>query len=93
MQIIKKAWNGMKAVCNKVVEKGQALVTATVAGVGTMLGLSKPAEAAPPDLTSLTTAVDFSTVTTAVLAVAAALIVVYIAWKGAKMVISAVRGG
>lgn len=62
----------------------------------TALGLSfaaLPAMAAPPDLTSLTTAVDFSTVTTAVLAVAAALIVVYIAWKGAKMVISAVRGG
>lgn len=62
----------------------------------TALGLSfasLPAMAAPPDLTSLTTAVDFSTVTTAVLAVAAALIVVYIAWKGAKMVLSAVRGG
>lgn len=62
----------------------------------TALGLSfasLPAVAAPPDLTSLTTAVDFSTVTTAILAVAAALIVVYIAWKGAKMVISAVRGG
>lgn len=51
------------------------------------------AHAAPPDLTTLTAAVDFSTVTTAILGVAAALIVVYIAWKGAKMVIAAVRGG
>ena len=60
------------------------------------LGLSligSSAFAAPVDLTALTTAVDFSTTTTAILSVAAALIVVYIAWKAAKMVISAVRGG
>lgn len=49
--------------------------------------------AAPVDLSSLTTAVDFSSTTTAILGVSAALIVVYIAWKAAKMVISAVRGG
>lgn len=48
--------------------------------------------AAGPDMTSLTTAVDFGTVTTAVLGVAAAVIVVYIAWKGAKLVVGAVRG-
>jgi len=48
--------------------------------------------AAGPDMSNLTTAVDFGTVTTAVLAVAAALIVVYIAWKGAKLVVGAVRG-
>lgn len=51
------------------------------------------AHAVGPDLSTLTAAVDFSTVTTAVLGVAAALIVVYIAWKGAKMVLAAVRGG
>lgn len=62
----------------------------TVAGLTCISG---SALAAPPDLTTLTAAVDFSTVTTAVLGVAAALIVVYIAWKGAKMVIAAVRGG
>lgn len=50
------------------------------------------AHAVGPDLTSLTTAVDFGTVVAAVLGVAAAVIVVYIAWKGAKMVVSAVRG-
>ena len=54
---------------------------------------SLPVLAVGPDLSTLTTAVDFGTVTTAILGVAAALIVVYIAWKGAKMVISAVRGG
>lgn len=50
------------------------------------------AQAVPVDLTSLSTAVDFSSTTTAVLGVAAALIVVYIAWKAAKMVIGALRG-
>lgn len=48
--------------------------------------------AAGPDLTAVTTAVDFGTVTTAILGVAAAVVVVYLAWKGAKMVIAAVRG-
>lgn len=54
-----------------------------------LFGLS--AQAAGPDLSTVTTAVDFGTVTTALLGVAAAMIVVYIAWKGAKMVIAAVR--
>lgn len=49
--------------------------------------------AVPPDLTTLTTAVDFSTATDAILTVAAALIVVYIAIKAAKFVINMVRGG
>lgn len=48
--------------------------------------------AAGPDLSTITAAVDFGTVTTALLGVGAAIIVVYIAWKGAKMVISAVKG-
>lgn len=62
-----------------------------VAAALSLLGLT--AHAAGPDLTTITAAVDFGTVTTAVLGVAASLIVVYIAWKGAKMVIAAVRGG
>lgn len=66
-------------------------VKSSVLGGLALVGSS--AFAAGPDLTSLTTAIDFGTVTTAVLGAAAALIVVYIAWKGAKMVISAVRGG
>lgn len=49
------------------------------------------AHAAALDLSSLTTAVDFSSVTTAVLAVAASLMVVYIAWKASGLVIAAVR--
>lgn len=74
-----------------MLKKLQLFVLGLLALVFSLIG--GPALAVPPDLTSLTSAVDFSTVTTAILAVAAALIVVYIAWKGAKMVIAAVRGG
>ena len=45
-----------------------------------------------PDLSSLTAAVDFSTVITAILVVAAALTVVYVTFKGAKLVMTAVKG-
>lgn len=51
------------------------------------------AMAAPVDLTPLTAAVDFSTATAAILTVAGALIVVYIAIKATKFVINMVRGG
>ncbi|MCD4500159.1 major capsid protein [Chromobacterium vaccinii] len=45
-----------------------------------------------PDLTPLTSAVDFGTVITAVLAIAGLLAGVYVAIKGAKIVIGMVRG-
>ena len=50
------------------------------------------AHAAGPDLTSLTSQVDFSTVAAAILAVAGSIVGVYLTWKGAKMVIQAVKG-
>jgi hypothetical protein len=68
-------------------------VGATVLATLGLFGMAGSAIAAGPDLTSLTTAVDFGTVTTAVLSVAAALIVVYIAWKGAQLVLAAVKRG
>lgn len=58
-----------------------------------LIGASGSVLAAGPDMSSLSSAIDFGTVVTAVLAAAAALIVVYIAWKGAKLVIGAVKGG
>ena len=45
-----------------------------------------------PDLTPLTSVVDFGTVITAVLAIAGLLAGVYVAIKGAKIVIGMVRG-
>ena len=48
---------------------------------------------AGPDLSVVTAMVDFSTVVEAVLLVAVAVVYVYVVWKGAKMLIAAVRGG
>ncbi len=46
---------------------------------------------AGPDLSVLVAAVDFETITIAVLAVFVAVSYPYMAWKGAKMVIAAVQ--
>jgi len=48
---------------------------------------------AGPDLSVITAVVDFGSVVGAVLGVAAALIVAFVAQKGARMVLDAVRGG
>jgi len=74
-----------RSLRNRTIGQAGVVASATI--------LAQQAMAAGPDLSTVTAAVDFGTVTTAVLGVAAALIVVYIAWKGAKMVIAAVKGG
>lgn len=66
-----------------------AVVAAAVAAASAAV----PALAAPPVLTDLTAAVDFSTAGAAVLAVGASLIVVYITIKAAGFVIGMVRRG
>lgn len=48
---------------------------------------------AGPDLSAVTAMVDFSTAVEAVLYVAVALVYVYVAVKGVKMILAAVRGG
>lgn len=50
------------------------------------------AMAAGPDLSPLTSAVDFGTVTTAVLSIAGLLAVVYVAVKGASIGLAMLRG-
>jgi hypothetical protein len=67
-------------------------VSAVTAAVGTM-AVSIPAFAAGtgPDFTTLSSAVDFSTAVTAVMAVAAAVVTVLIAVRGAKFVLAMVR--
>lgn len=54
-------------------------------------GASSAAFAAGPDMTGLTGAVDFGTVTTAVLAIAGLLAVVYVAQKGASIGLSMLK--
>jgi hypothetical protein len=78
-------WRFLKGFIMNLRTRFAAVVSAAAAPLS--------AFAAGPDLTTLTTAVDFGTVTTAILGVSAALIVVYIAWKGASLVIGAVRRG
>lgn len=67
-------------------------VRAAVAVAGA-LAVEAHAAATPPDFSTLTSGIDFSTVTTGILAVAATLITVYVAIKGAKILMSMVRGG
>ena len=49
------------------------------------------AQAAGPDMTGLTGAVDFGTVTTAILAIAGLLAVVYVAMKGSSLGLSMLK--
>lgn len=69
------------------ISKSLALLGASALGL-----IASSAQAEPVDLTTLTAAVDFSTVITAILAVAAIMVGVYVAWKAAKMVIAAIKG-
>lgn len=82
----------VRSFCKTVSNKVAALVATGTAVVASVVA-PKEAMAVPVDLTAVTSAVDFSTVITALLLVAAALAGVYIAWKGAKMILSAIRGG
>lgn len=70
---------------NKNIQRGLALVGA--------LGFSAmaSAQAAGPDMSGLTSAVDFGTVVTAIMAIAGMLAVVYVAIKGARIGLSMIR--
>lgn len=63
---------------------------AAVAAAAALVAI--PSWATPPDYTTLTGAIDLSTTSEAILAVAALLMVVYTAWKGAKMIIRMFKG-
>lgn len=71
---------------NKNIQRGLALVGAF--GLSAMTS----AHAAGPDMSGLTTAVDFGTVTTAIMAIAGLLAVVYVAIKGARIGLSMLKG-
>lgn len=67
-----------------------AVRSLVAAGAATVAGT---ALADGPDLSPLTSAVDFGTVTVAVLSIAGLLAVVYVAVRGAKIGLSMLRGG
>lgn len=60
--------------------------------VGLGLLASQAFALAPATLADLTTGISFADVSLAILAVAALLIAVYVTWKGAHMVVRAVKG-
>ena len=71
----------------------QVRTLVTVALLAVSLAIAAPAAfALPPDFTSLTTAIDMSTTSAALLLAASALIGVYILWKGANMIMGAFKG-
>lgn len=72
--------NAVKRVVGLVGLSAGAVSSAYAAGGGP----------AAPDLSSLTP--DFSTVTTSMLAVAGAVVGIYVTWKGIKLVIRAIKG-
>lgn len=78
----------MKKKFKLLAARGAALGAVAVASVAH----AQVAAAAGPDFSTLTSGIDFSTVTTGILAVAATLITVYVAIKGAKILIGMVRG-
>ncbi|GHT92001.1 hypothetical protein FACS1894116_01460 [Betaproteobacteria bacterium] len=51
-----------------------------------------PGFASAAGLSDLTSAIDFADVGTAVLAIGAALAGIYVLWKGAGLILSAIRG-
>ena len=55
------------------------------------LAATASAQAAGPDMTGLTGAVDFGTVTTAILAIAGLMAVVYVAIKGSQLGLAMLR--
>jgi len=63
-----------------------------IAGVLVSVAVATPAFALGPDLTPLTSAVDFGTVTVAVLSIAGMLAVVYVAIKGASIGLAMLKG-
>lgn len=48
--------------------------------------------AVAPDLSSLSGAVDFTSISTAILAIALLIVPVYVVWKGAKIVLRSIKG-
>lgn len=72
-----------------VIDNATGKVVATTGG----LVASTQSWAVGPDMSGLTSAVDFGTVTIAILAIAGLLAVVYVAVKGAKIGLAMIKGG
>lgn len=69
-----------------------ARLSAVSTALGAAVFVPVASAATAPDFSTLTASVDMSTVATAVMAVAAVMVGVYVAIKGAKIVLQMVRG-
>lgn len=63
-----------------------------VAGVAGVALVSAPVFAAGPDFSTMTAGIDFASAVTAVLAVGLAVAAVYVAIRGVRAVLGAIRG-
>ena len=73
-----------QAIVRGLRKAGVIVATATASGLAA-------AQTGGPDMTAMTSAIDFGTVTTAVLSIAGLLAVVYVAMKGATLALSMVK--
>ncbi|WP_296894317.1 hypothetical protein [Thiobacillus sp.] len=87
----KDLYQNVKRRASVVIDNTTGAVVAFGAGA-LALSQSASAVAVPPDYTSLTSAIDMSTTSAALLLAAAALMGVYILWKGATMIMGAFKG-
>lgn len=70
----------------------KSVVVGSLVASASMVPMFARAQASGVDFTSLTSSVDFGSAVLAVMAVAAALVLLYVAMKGAKIVLNMIRG-
>ncbi len=87
----KELYQATKRRASVVIDNTTGKVVAVGSGA-LALATTGSAFAVAPDYTSLTTAIDMSTTSAALLLAASALIGVYILWKGAIMIMGAFKG-
>lgn len=83
--VLSRAGRAMKSRAGRVVKAGLAVV-------GGVVAVSARAQASGVDYTGLTSQVDWTSTTAAVMAVSGTLVVLYMAIKGAKIVLAMIKG-
>ena len=91
VEVATKSRTGLPCFLKKEIEMKKALF-ARLAAISAAAVTGGSAFAAGPDLSSLTSTVDVGSTVTGVLAVAAALALLYMAIRGAKTVLGMIRG-
>lgn len=86
-----KIFNSVVSACQRGYASVKTLVVVAVTSV-TSLFVAPAAMALPPDFTSLTTAIDLSTVSAAALLALAALMGLYLIISGGKTIVGFFRG-